>query len=70
MKTFREFRKAIGKTKREVANEIGITLSMYEKLESGERKPSRELIKKIKMAYPLIDVSIFLGLEYTERVDN
>ena len=47
MKTLKEFREAIGKTQEEMAKEFGISKSFYEKLESGERKPGRELIEKI-----------------------
>ena len=68
MKTLQDFREALGKNRREMAEEIGISKSMYEKLETGERKPSRELIEKIKMKYPLLDVSIFLDLKNTKRV--
>lgn len=70
MKTLKEFREAIGKTQQEMANEFEISKSMYEKLESGEKKPGRELMRKIKIKYPLIDISIFLDLEHTKRVKD
>lgn len=69
MKTIRDFRLAIGKSKPQMAKEFNISLSMYEKIESGERKPGREFIEKVKMKYPIIDVTIFLDLKHTERVD-
>lgn len=68
MKTLKEFREAIGKTQEEMALSFGISKSFYEKIESGERKPGRELIEKIKIKYPLIDVNIFLDLHNTKRV--
>lgn len=68
MKTLREFREAIGKTQGEMAREFDISKSLYEKIESGERKPGRELIEKIKIRYPLIDVNIFLNLNHTKCV--
>lgn len=68
MKTLKEFREAIGKTQEEMAKELGISKSFYEKVESNERKPSRALIERIKQKYPLIDVNIFLELNHTERV--
>ena len=68
MKTLKEFREAIGKTQQEMANELDISKSMYEKLESGDRKPGREMMKKIKLKYPLIDVSIFLDLETKDSI--
>lgn len=70
MKTLKEFREAIGKTQQEMADEFEISKSMYEKLENGDKKPGRELIRKIKLKYPLLDVSIFLDLETTIRVDE
>lgn len=68
MKTLKEFREAIGKTQEEMANEFEISKSFYEKLESGERKPGRELIEKIKIKYPLLDINIFLNLNHTKCV--
>lgn len=69
MNTLKEFREAIRKTQEEMAKELGISKSFYEKIESGERKPGRELIEKIKSAYPLIDVNIFLNINHTKRVN-
>lgn len=68
MKTLKEFREAIGKTQEEMAKELKISKSFYEKIEVGERLPGRELIEKIKLRYPLIDVNIFLNLDNTKRV--
>ena len=69
MKTLKEFREAIRKTQDEMAKELGISKSFYEKIESGERKPGRELIERIKTVYPLIDVNIFLNVNHTKRVE-
>ena len=66
MKTLKEFREAIGKTKQEMANEIGISYSMYDQLERGKRKAGRELIEKIKKTYPILDIYIFLDLNHTK----
>ena len=70
MNTFEDFRKAIGMTQEAMAKELEISKSFYEKIESGERKPGRELIEKIKKKYPLLDVNIFLNLNHTERGVN
>ncbi len=70
METLKEFREAIGKTQQQMADDFKISKSMYEKLESGDRKPSREFIEKVKMKYPLIDVAIFLDLKHTKRVKD
>ncbi len=68
MKTLKDFREAIGRTQEEMANELKISKSFYEKIENGERKPGRELIERIKYKYPLLDINIFLDLHHTERV--
>ncbi len=70
MKTLKEFREAIGKTQEEMASELSISKSFYEKIENNERKPGRELIERIKQHYPLIDVNIFLNLNHTKCVIN
>lgn len=70
MKTLKEFREAIGKTQVEMAQELGISKSFYEKIENGTRKPSREIIEKIKTIYPLIDVNIFLNFNHTKCVQK
>lgn len=70
MKTLKDFRESIGKTQKDMADELGISKSYYEKIESGERTISRELIKRIKKKYPIIDLNIFLNFEHTERVKS
>lgn len=65
MKSLKEFREAIGMTQEAMANDLLISKSFYEKLESGERKPGRELIERFKQKYPIIDVNIFLDLDNT-----
>ena len=68
MKTLREFREAIGMTQEEMAINLLISKSFYEKIESGERKPGRELIERFKTKYPILDVNIFLNLENTKCI--
>ena len=68
VKTLREFREAIGMTQEEMAINLLISKSFYEKIESGERKPGRELIERFKNKYPILDVNIFLNLENTKCV--
>ena len=42
-----------------MADKLGISESLYLKLEYGVRTPSINVIKKIKMVYPKIDINIF-----------
>ena len=65
MKTLKEFREAIGLTQEAMANDLQISKSFYEKIESGERKPGRELIERFKLKFPIIDINIFLNLDNT-----
>lgn len=68
MKILKDFRESIGKTQQEMANELKISKSYYEKVESGERNVSRELIDRIKDKYPIIDLNIFLNKKHTKCV--
>ena len=62
--TLKEFRIKKGLTQREISEKVGISKSMYEKLEFKERKPSVETLKKIKQLYEKykrpFNVDIFL----------
>lgn len=62
--TLKEFREIEKKTQKEMAEYLKITKSMYEKLESNDRKPSIETLKKIKELYAKyhrpFDINIFL----------
>lgn len=70
MKILKDFRESIGKTQQEMADELQISKSYYEKIESGERSASRELIDRIKEKYPIIDLNIFLNKNHTKCVRN
>ena len=60
MESLKKFRENLGKTQEEMAKELGISKSFYEKIEAGIKKPGRDLIKKFKTMYPYLDVNIFL----------
>ena len=60
MEKLRDFREQLGKTQEQMANDFEISKSFYEKIESGTKKPGRELIEKVKKKYPFLDVNIFL----------
>lgn len=59
MEALKEFRSSLNLTAQEFANEIGVSKSLYDKLETGARKPSREFLTKLKKKYPQFDVNIF-----------
>lgn len=61
MNMLKEFRENIGKSKQEMADELQVSKSFYEKIEYGTKKPGRELIEKFKKKYPYFDINIFLN---------
>jgi transcriptional regulator with XRE-family HTH domain len=58
----KQLRKEKGKTLKEVAQKIGISLSAYSNYEQGIREPSYEILKKI-CAYYEVTADYLLGLE-------
>lgn len=60
MKELIDYRKAIGKTQREMAELLGVSKSMYEKYEYGIYKPSLKVIKKFREVFRDFDINIFL----------
>lgn len=59
MEILRSFRKSLGLTSQEFAKSMDVSKSLYEKVETGDRKPSREFTTKLKKTYPQFDVNIF-----------
>ena len=42
-----------------MANKLGVSISLYEKVEYSDRKPSRNFLSKFKKAFPDFDMNIF-----------
>ena len=59
MEILKKFRISLGLTRQEFADSIDVSKSLYEKIEIGNRKPSREFTTKLKKKYPQFDVNIF-----------
>lgn len=59
MKCLAVFRKEKQLTTKEMAKEIGISQSLYEKVEFGNRYPSRFFMERFKKKYPDFDMNIF-----------
>jgi len=59
MEMLKKFRISLGLTIQGFAETIGVSKSLYEKVESGVRKPSREFTTKLKTKYPQFDVNNF-----------
>ena len=56
MSKLKEFRKDRGMTQENMAQTLGITLSMYEKVEGGRAGASAAFMRRLKAAFP--DASI------------
>lgn len=61
MEYLKEFRKQRNLTQAEMAEMLEVSLSLYTKLESENRKPSREFMNKFKSAFPDFDMNIFFA---------
>ena len=61
MEELKKFRNALGLTANEMAENIGVSKSLYDKVETGARKPSREFTTRLKEAFPQFDVNIFFA---------
>lgn len=59
LKVLKDFRNSLKLTTQEFADSIEVSKSLYEKVESGDRLPSREFTTKLKKKYPQFDVNIF-----------
>jgi transcriptional regulator with XRE-family HTH domain len=59
MECLKEFRKEKGLTTKEMTDVLGISLSLYEKVEYSNRRPSREFLSKFKKVFPSFDMNIF-----------
>lgn len=57
----KEFRLKKGLTQEQMAKLVGISKSMYEKIEYEERKPSIDTMKKFKEVFKDLDINIFLN---------
>lgn len=45
----------------EMAEQLGISESLYSKVECGQREPSRLFMKKLKERFPEVDMNIFFN---------
>lgn len=54
MEKLRNFRKEQGLSQKDMAEKIGVTLSMYEKVESGRAGASAAFMSRIKSAFPSV----------------
>ncbi|MBQ8738351.1 MAG: helix-turn-helix transcriptional regulator [Clostridia bacterium] len=61
-KKLKEFRLEKGLTKQEMADKLGYTLSLYEKVEDGRAGVSAKFMSKFKIVFPNVSIdSIFFN---------
>ena len=53
------FRKEHGYSRKQIADKLKISFSLYEKIEYGIRKPSQKFLYNFKSAFPDFDMNIF-----------
>lgn len=58
-----KFRKERGYTRNEMAELLGVSVSLYDKVEYGDRMPSRNFLSKFKKAFPSFNMNIFFEKE-------
>lgn len=59
MAFLKEFRKSKGYTLAQMAQILHISKSLYEKVETCARTPSKNFLDKFKQAFPDFDMNIF-----------
>lgn len=59
MKILREFRNEQKKTREQMAQLLGISLSLYNLVECDVRQPSKNFLDRFKKAFPSFDMNIF-----------
>lgn len=59
MKVLNELRKSKNFNSSQMAEFIGVSESLYTKIECGNRQPSRFFMQKLKSAFPDCDMNIF-----------
>lgn len=59
MKFLSDLRKSKNVSLAEMASFIGVSESLYSKIEYGNRQPSRAFMQKFKKAFPNCDMNIF-----------
>lgn len=61
MEWMKKFRNSKGFTASEMADKLGISKSLYEKIEYDDRQPSHNFMERFKKAFPDFDMNIFFA---------
>jgi putative transcriptional regulator len=68
--TIKNLREQAKLNTKEAAEKLSISLSMLYKIEQGQKKPGRELIKKISKVYSCSVEDIFFAINDTNSENN
>lgn len=66
MEHLKKFRLSLGISGLDMAAKIGVSFSLYEKIERGERNASNTFLKKFKRTFPDYDLNLFFTQEVHE----
>lgn len=59
MKMLKDFRAKHGYSREQMAQKLGISLSLYNKVEFDARTPSKNFLDRFKKTFPDFDMNIF-----------
>ena len=66
MECLKSFRAAQGLTRKQMAERLGVSKSMNDKVEYSDREPSRNFLNRFKEAFPNFDMNLFFDTELHE----
>lgn len=70
MDCLKDFRQNHGYSKKQMAEILQISDSLYEKIEYGVRLPSRKFLSKFKAVFPNFDMNIFFTSDTRAEVED
>lgn len=56
MDTLKQFRLSVSLSQEKMAQRLGCSVSMYQKVERGQAKPSRGFMEKVKTQFPFASI--------------
>ena len=68
MERLREFRKEKGLSQEKMAKTLNITLSMYEKVESGRTGASAAFMRRLKTAFPEVNIDLLFFADNSNKI--
>ena len=68
MEKLREFRKEKGLSQEKMAKILNITLSMYEKVESGRTGASAAFMRRLKKAFPDANIDFLFFADDSNKI--